>query len=255
MDHKHISYSMSDHVGRLVLRRPPVNILNIEMMREITDVLLEVQKSQGLRVLVISAEGKFFSAGVDVGEHTREKVREMISVFHGIFDNLNRINVPTVALVAGSALGGGCELALYCDMVLASEGAKFGQPEIKVGVFPPIAAFLVPNIAPMKLAAEMLLTGETYTAAEMRAMGLVNRVFPEDRFAQQSEEFIARLASLSSVVLELTKRAMLTGHCRPYKEAMPAIEEIYLDKLMATEDASEGLAAFMEKRKPQWKDK
>jgi len=255
MEHKHISYTESGHVGRLVLKRPPVNILNIEMMREITDVLLGVQKSQGLRALVISAEGKFFSAGVDVGEHTKDKVREMISVFHGIFDNLNRINVPTIALVAGPALGGGCELALYCDMVIASERAKFGQPEIKVGVFPPIAAFLIPNIAPMKFAAEMLLTGETYSAAEMKLMGLVNRVFPEDRFQAESEAFIEKLASQSSVVLELTKRAIVAGHGKSYRDAMPTIEEIYLDKLMSTEDASEGLAAFMAKRKPVWMDK
>lgn len=255
MEHKHISYAESGHVGRLVLKRPPVNILNIEMMREITDVLLGVQKSQGLRALVISAEGKFFSAGVDVGEHTKEKVREMISVFHGIFDNLNRINVPTIALVAGPALGGGCELALYCDMVLASERAKFGQPEIKVGVFPPIAAFLVPNIAPMKFSAEMLLTGETYLAAEMKAVGLVNRVFLEDKFQAESEAFIDKIISQSSVVLQLTKRALLAGHGKTYKEAMPTIEELYLNNLMSTEDASEGLAAFMEKRKPTWKDK
>ena len=221
----------------------------------VTKSVIGVQKSQGLRALIISAEGKFFSAGVDVGEHTKDKVREMISVFHGIFDNLNRINVPTVALVAGSALGGGCELALYCDMVLASEKAKFGQPEIKVGVFPPIAAFLLPNIAPMKMAAEILLTGETYTAAEMKSMGLVNHVFPDDRFQAESEQFIQKLISQSSVVLELTKRAMLAGQCKTYREAMPAIEELYLDKLMSTEDANEGLAAFMEKRKPAWKDK
>jgi cyclohexa-1,5-dienecarbonyl-CoA hydratase len=255
LEHKHISYAESGHMGRLVLKRPPVNILNIEMMREITDVLLGVQKSQGLRALIISAEGKFFSAGVDVGEHTSEKVREMISVFHGIFDNLNRINVPTIALVAGPALGGGCELALYCDMVLASEKAKFGQPEIKVGVFPPIAAFLFPNVAPVKFASEMLLTGDTYTAAEMRAVGLVNRVFPEDRFQADSEAFVEKIASQSSVVLALTKRALLAGQCRTYKEAMPTIEELYLNNLMSTEDASEGLAAFMEKRKPAWKDK
>jgi cyclohexa-1,5-dienecarbonyl-CoA hydratase len=218
-------------------------------------VLLGVQKSQGLRALVISAEGKFFSAGVDVGEHTKEKVREMISVFHGIFDNLNRINVPTIALVAGPALGGGCELALYCDMVLAAERAKFGQPEIKVGVFPPIAAFLFPNVAPMKLAAEMLLTGDTYTAAEMKLMGLVNKVFPEDRFQADSETFIEKITAQSSLVLALTKRALLAGQGRTYKEAMPTIEDLYLNNLMSTEDASEGLAAFMEKRKPAWKDK
>lgn len=255
MEYKHISYNVSARVGRLVLKRAPVNILNIEMMREINDALIAVQKSQGLRALVFSAEGKFFSAGVDVGEHTKEKVREMISVFHAIFDNLNRINVPTVAMVAGPALGGGCELALYCDLVIASEKAKFGQPEIKVGVFPPIAAYLLPNTAPLKFAAEMLLTGETYSAADLKTMGLVNRVFPEDRFQAESESFLEKVVSNSACVLELTKRAMHAGRGKAYKDAMATIEELYLDKLMSTEDASEGLTAFMEKRKPSWKDK
>jgi len=255
MDYKHISFGVSGHVARLVLKRPPVNILNIEMMREMNDALINVQRTQGLRALVFSAEGKFFSAGVDVGEHTKEKVREMISVFHAIFDNLNRIYVPTVAMVAGPALGGGCELALYCDLVLASEKAKFGQPEVKVGVFPPIAAFLLPNSAALKFAAEMLFIGETCSAADMNAMGLVNRVFPDDRFQAESEAFLEKLVSSSSCVLEMTKRAMLAGRGRAYKDAMPAIEELYLDKLMSTEDAGEGLAAFMEKRKPVWKDK
>ena len=255
MEYKHISYAAANHVGRLVLKRPPVNILNIEMMREINDVLCNCQKAQGLRALVFSAEGKFFSAGVDIGEHTKERVREMLTVFHGIFDNLNKVSAPTVAMVAGPALGGGCELALYCDIVLASEKAKFGQPEIKVGVFPPIAAFLLPNIVAMKSAAEMLFTGDTYTAADMKAMGLVNRVLPEDRFQAESESFLEKVASNSSVVLELSKRAMLAGHGKPYREAIPAIEELYLDNLMSTEDASEGLAAFIQKRKPAWKDK
>ena len=107
----------------------------------------------------------------------------------------------------------------------------------------------------MKLAAEMLLTGETYTAAEMKLAGLVNRVFPEDKFQAESEMFIEKILAHSSVVLQLTKRAILAGHCKGYREAMPTIEELYLNNLMSTEDASEGLAAFMEKRKPVWKDK
>ncbi len=255
MDFRHISYETGDHIARLVLRRPPHNILNIEMMRELNDALVRVQKSEGLRALLISAEGKLFSAGVDVAEHTREKVREMVKVFHSIFENLSRVDAPTVALVAGPCLGGGCELALFCDIVLASDRARFGQPEIKVGVFPPIAAYLLPNTAACKHAAEILLTGETYTAAEMRAMGLVNRVFPEESFASESEAFVAKIASSSSVVLSLAKRAMRGALGKTFSEAMPGIEEIYLEKLMATEDANEGLAAFMEKRRPVWRDR
>ena len=255
MDFKNISLDVKGNVARLVLKRAPVNVLNIEMMKEINEALTQVRNSSGLRALVLSAEGKFFSAGVDVAEHTREKVREMISVFHAIFENLNKLHVPTVAFVQGPALGGGCELALYCDIVLASEKSKFGQPEIKVGVFPPIAAFLLPNTTSLKYAAEILLTGDTYTAAEMKAMGLVNRVFPESSFSADCESFLGKITANSSVVLELSKKAMLAGHGRPYNSAMPDIEKLYLETLMATEDANEGLTAFMEKRKPVWKDK
>lgn len=255
MEFKNISLDIKGNVARLVLRRAPVNVLNIEMMKEMNAALEQVQKAPGLRALVLSAEGKFFSAGVDVAEHTKDKVREMIAVFHGIFENLNKLTAPTVAFVQGPALGGGCEVALYCDIVLASEKAKFGQPEIKVGVFPPIAAFLLPNDIPLKFAAEMLLTGDTYTAADLRSMGAVNRVFPEASFAADCEAFLEKITAQSSVVLDLSKQAMRAGHGRPYWKAMPEIEKLYLEKLMATEDANEGLTAFMEKRKPVWKDK
>jgi cyclohexa-1,5-dienecarbonyl-CoA hydratase len=179
----------------------------------------------------------------------------MMTVFHGIFENLNKVHVPTLAFVQGPALGGGCEVALYCDIVLASEKAKFGQPEIKVGVFPPVAAFLLPNTAPMKSAAELLLTGDALPASELKAMGLVNRVFPEASFEAECSSFLEKVTANSSAVLELTKRAMLMGHGQPYHVAMPNIERLYLEKLMATEDAAEGLAAFIEKRKPVWKDR
>jgi cyclohexa-1,5-dienecarbonyl-CoA hydratase len=255
MDFKNISLEVKGGVARLVLKRPPVNVLNIEMMKEMNLALEHVQKAPGLRALVLSAEGKFFSAGVDVAEHTKDKVNEMIAVFHGIFENLNRLTMPTVAFVQGPALGGGCEVALYCDIVLASEKAKFGQPEIKVGVFPPIAAFLLPNDIPLKFAAEILLTGDTYTAADLKAMGGVNRVFPEASFGADCEAFLEKITANSAVVLDLSKQAMRAGHGRPYSKAMPEIEKLYLEKLMATEDANEGLKAFMEKRKPVWKDK
>jgi cyclohexa-1,5-dienecarbonyl-CoA hydratase len=255
MDFKNISLDVKGGVARLVLKRPPVNVLNIEMMKEMNLALEHVQKTPGLRALVLSAEGKFFSAGVDVAEHTHDKVHEMISVFHGIFENLNRLTMPTVAFVQGPALGGGCEVALYCDIVLASEKAKFGQPEIKVGVFPPIAAFLLPNDIPLKFAAEILLTGDTYAAADLKAMGGVNRVFPEASFGADCEAFLEKITANSAVVLDLSKQAMRAGHGRPYSKAMPDIEKLYLEKLMATEDANEGLKAFMEKRKPVWKDK
>lgn len=152
-------------------------------------------------------------------------------------------------------MGGGCELAVFCDMVVASERATFGQPEIKVGVFPPIGAAVLPHLIGRNRAIEMLLTGDSIGAEEAERIGLINRVFPADGFGEKVDEFIGRLTSLSRPVLKLTKRAVDRGLYVSVDEAMSKAEEIYLGDLMRTEDAHEGLDAFMERRKPQWKNK
>jgi cyclohexa-1,5-dienecarbonyl-CoA hydratase len=179
----------------------------------------------------------------------------MIDVFHAIFTNMSRIEAPTVALVKGAALGGGCEVAIFADIILASEKAKFGQPEIKVGVFAPVAAAVFPRLLAPKKAMELLLSGDTIRAAEARELGLVNQVFPLEEFDAEADKFLKeKLASNSAVVLKLTKRAALEGAAHNYGEAIKSIEGIYLDELMKTRDANEGLTAFLEKREPVWKD-
>jgi cyclohexa-1,5-dienecarbonyl-CoA hydratase len=157
MNFGHIRFDVSDGVARLTLNKPPVNVLNIAMMREINTALEGLDGDPAVKVLVFeAAEGsKAFSAGVDVSEHTADRVGEMIEVFHRIFRLLDGLEVPTVAVVGGAALGGGCELALFCDMVIASEKASFGQPEIQVGVFPPIAVVALPGIVGPKKALEI----------------------------------------------------------------------------------------------------
>ncbi len=254
MEYKSIVVREKDGIGRITFNRPPVNILDIAMMKEINHALRDFQE-RTLKALIIDAEGKAFSAGVDVSDHTAEKVGEMIRVFHEIFTNLLKIKAPTVALVKGAALGGGCEVALFCDMVIASERAKFGQPEIKVGVLPPVAAAIFPRLIGSKKALELLLTGETIRANEAKELGLVNHVLPVENFEEEAERFITeKLASNSAVVLQLTKKAFLEGATKNYPEAIREIEDIYLNELMKTKDANEGLAAFMEKRQPVWKD-
>jgi cyclohexa-1,5-dienecarbonyl-CoA hydratase len=179
----------------------------------------------------------------------------MIEKFHGMFRLLHSLALPTLALVDGMALGGGCELATFCDMVIASERATFGQPEIKVGVFPPVAAVVFPHLVGRNRALELLLTGEVVDAAEAKAMGLINKVFPTQEFHQKADEFIGRLTSLSAPVLKLTKRAVDRGLYANISEAITSVEELYLGELMQTEDAHEGLNAYLEKRKPIWKNK
>jgi cyclohexa-1,5-dienecarbonyl-CoA hydratase len=192
---------------------------------------------------------------VDVAEHTADKVGEMIEVFHGIFRRLDRLDVPTLAIVQGAALGGGCEVALFCDLILASDKAKFGQPEIKVGVFPPIAAVILPRLAPHKKALELLLTGETIDAAEAYRLGLVNRVVPVEQLSAAADEMIGKLTALSGVVLRMTRRAARLGGQGAFDQALGQVESLYLNELMKTQDANEGLAAFLEKRAPVWKDR
>ena len=253
MDYQHISFNVASGVARLTLDRPPLNVLNIAMMREI-NLALDSLDQATIKVLVLSAEGKAFSAGVDVTEHTADKVGEMIEVFHGLFRRLERLDVPTLAIVQGAALGGGCEVALFCDLVLASDKAKFGQPEIKVGVLPPIAAVMLPRLVPHKKALELLLMGETIDAAEAHRLGLVNRVVPADQLQAATDEMIGKLAALSGVVLRMTRRAARLGGQGAFGEALEQVESLYLDELMKTHDANEGLAAFLEKRPPVWKD-
>jgi len=255
MGYKTIVVEEKNLIGRITFNSPPLNILNIEMMKEINQALKSFQ-SKNLKVLIFNANGKAFSAGVDVSDHTKEKVKEMIQVFHEIFTNLHKINAPTVALVNGAALGGGCEVATFCDIVIASEKSKFGQPEIKVGVFPPVAAAIFPKLMWSKKALELMLTGETLRANEAKELGLVNHTLPVENFEAEAEKFITeKLASNSAVVLQLTKRAFMEGATQNYGEAIKKIEDIYLNKLMKTNDANEGLSAFLEKRSPVWKNK
>ncbi len=250
-----IIFERKGGVARLTLNHPPLNILTIAMMREINEALDELDGAAEVKVLVIDAQGKAFSAGVDVKDHTPDKVEEMIGVFHGIFRRLLALEIPTLAVVKGACLGGGCELATFCDLVLASPEATFGQPEIKVGVFPPIAVLLFPSLMGQKKAFELLLTGEIIEAREAERIGLINKVVPLEELEEAVARLTAQLAGLSGMVLRLTKRAILQGAGLPLEEALEKIERLYLKELVETEDAKEGLQAFLEKRKPLWRNR
>ena len=255
MSFQHIRSELADGVGTITLNRPPVNILNIEMMEEINRALREFKGEEGLKVLLFRAEGKAFSAGVDVGEHMGDMVKGMVETFHGMFRLMDEVQAPSIAVVKGSALGGGCELALYCDMVLATEKSTFGQPEIMVGVFPPIAALILPRIIGRKKAMELILSGKTIGAREALEMGLINRIVAEDSLEEEAKGFVDEFARHSAAVLRLTKKAAIEGLCDDVEEGLRRIERIYLEELMKTGDATEGLKAFLEKRKPLWKDR
>lgn len=250
-----ILYSREEDVLRITLNQAPLNILDIPMMKEINEALSEARKEKGLKLVVIQANGKFFSAGVSVQDHTDEKVEEMTRIFHQMFYGLQELDPPILALVRESALGGGCELALFCDLVLVSEHAKLGQPEIKVGVFPPVAAAVTPWLMGLKKSYEFVLTGDNLTGAEAKEYGLANMVIPAERWDDEVNRFINRITSQSSKVLSLTKKAVRTGLDIRFRETIARLEDLYLKDLMSTEDAHEGIQAFLEKRKPVWKGK
>jgi cyclohexa-1,5-dienecarbonyl-CoA hydratase len=254
MSYRHIAPEIKDGLGTITLNRPPVNILNIAMMEEINDVLENWQGKKDLKVILFDAKGKCFSTGVDVGEHMGDLANKMIAVFHGMFRRMDKLGVPTVASVYGSCLGGGCELAVFCDLVIAAEGAKFGQPEIKVGVFPPIAAQILPRIIGRKAAMELILSGRIFSAQEARQIGLVNRVVTEEELQSATMEFLKPLLKLSAEVLRKTKKAILAGLTDDFERSLKIIEDIYLNELMKSSDAHEGLNAFLQKRRPEWKN-
>ncbi len=243
-------------VAKVILDRPPLNILEISTLRALSAVLEKLRKDS-CKVVVLAAAGKAFSAGVDIRDHTADKVAEMMVAVHDVFEKLWALAQPTVAVVQGSALGGGMELAIACDFTIASEGAQFGQPEIKVGVFPPIACLLLPRLLPWPKAMELILTGEAISAQEAYKLGLVNRVVPAEHLNAETEAFVEKLTGLSGPVLKLAKRATLCGfkERRDWGEALAEIERLYLNELMRLEDAQEGLQAFLEKRRPQWRER
>ncbi len=244
-----------NEVARITLNRPPLNIMDMKMLEELHSALTEIRANDSAKVVVIEHQGKAFSAGVSIQDHTPDKVSEMIERFHGVFRLIESLAPPTVALVDGMALGGGCELATFCDMVVASERATFGQPEIKVGVFPPVAALVFPRLAGRNRALELLMTGDVINASEAKAMGLINKVFPTEEFHQKADEFIGKLTSMSAPVLKLTKRAVDRALHANFEDGLRFVEDLYLVKLMQTEDAREGLSAYLEKRKPVWKNR
>jgi cyclohexa-1,5-dienecarbonyl-CoA hydratase len=254
-EYSRIIFDIRDSVARISLNHPPLNIIDLSLIGELHSALMQTRSAHGAKVLVIGHEGKAFSAGVSIQDHAPDKVGEMLEKFHAVFRLLDSLALPSIALVDGMALGGGCELAAFCDIVLASDRATFGQPEIKVGVFPPVAAVLFPRLIGRNRTLELLLTGEAITASEACAMGLINKVIPSSSFRENAEKFIHKLTSLSGPILQLTKRAVDRGLSTSVSEGIKDVEQLYLGELMQTEDALEGLTAFLEKRKPAWKEK
>lgn len=256
MNFKNVIYENVEGYARISINRPPLNIINLETLLELEAALGKAKNDASAAVVAITGVGeRAFCAGLDIKDHFPDRINAALNAFNKIFYMLKDVDKPTLAVVKGYALGGGCELAIGCDMILASEDAQFGLPEVAVGAMPPVAAALLPRLIGRKKAFELILTGDMINAAEAKQIGLVNKVVPAEKLEEATKEFVEKFRSKSSVVLKLTRKALYEGVDLEFGKALEKATEIYLNSLIQTEDAVEGLKAFLEKRKPQWKGK
>jgi cyclohexa-1,5-dienecarbonyl-CoA hydratase len=250
-----IRFETSQGVSRITLNRAPGNVLSVEMMDEIGAALDALEYQRDVKLVVLAAEGKYFSAGFELGDHQGDRAYLMLEAFHRIFEGLSKLDKPTLSVIAGAAFGAGSILAAACDIALAGASARFGHPEIKGGVFNPLAAALLPRLVGRKKAMELILLGGALTAAEAERIGLVSRVVPDDKLEGEAAALIQRFQEGSAPVLQLARRAVAGGLDLLLPDAARHAEDVYLNQLLGTEDVVEGLAAVMAKRKPVWKDK
>jgi len=250
-----ISLAKRDDVAYIELQAPPHNILTCYLMGQMSAALEEIAADATLKAVALTAAGKAFSAGADVGEHAPERAAELMAAFGGLFRRLAALELPLVMAVDGAALGGGFELVMMADVLLASERASFGQPEIRLGFFAPVAVVRLPALVGPARATEIVCSGRTYTAEEMHRYGLVAKVVPSSELGQALESTLDDLRRASPLIMRMNVRMLKRLGGRPFAETLPAAEEAFLRELMATEDVREGIASFFEKRRPQWRNR
>ena len=250
-----IRFHPGPRVASIVLNRPPLNIINLEMLDELNAAWSEIEDLKA-QVAVISGAGeRAFSAGVDVADHASGKIEVMLEKFHQVILRIRRSDCISIAAIHGHALGGGAELAMMCDLIIAADDAKLGQPEISLGCYPPVAVAYLPGAIGFHKASEMVLIGEPVEAADAERLGIVNKVVPRANLTEAADGYVDKLLTKSSAVLALTKRALREGAGRHFEKALDRSQELYVRDLTRTEDMVEGMNAFFEKRPPSWKNK
>jgi cyclohexa-1,5-dienecarbonyl-CoA hydratase len=250
-----IRYRVEGPVARLTLHHPEHNLLNETMLRELADGFGALTEIASVKLIVLDAEGRVFSGGVEIGEYTAERAFSMLDAFHAACIAMIEATQPVLVIVDGPAIGGGAELIAYGDLVVATPRARFALPEITIGMFPPLASTMFPCIIGPKRALELILTGEAITAERARELGLVNRLVPEAQLQTAVNELIGNITSQSGAVLGMAKKAVLGGMGMSLREALHNSMSIFLNELYRLEDSQEGLRALLEKRKPQWKNR
>lgn len=249
-----VEFRVADDVAYLTLDNPPVNIMTAAMMDRLSGLLDRIADDRTLKAVAVTAAGKAFCAGADVGEHRPEQAPQMIASFGRLFRKLNAMQVPVVMAVGGAAMGAGFELVMMADVLLAGETALFGQPEIRLGFFAPVGVVELPALVGRARAMEITCTGRAYTAAEMHAMGLVARVVPAAELEAALEAVLQDFRKASPLVLRLNTRMIKHNRGLDFASALGAAEAVFLEELMASADPVEGIAAFYEKRQPEWRN-
>jgi len=243
----------NERVLRITWDRPPLNVFDIALLRQLDRALDDCAADLTVDVVVLQGAGeRAFSAGVDIREHTIEKVPDMLDVVHGVIRKLLALPQVTIALVRGVCLGGGCEVASSCDLIVASEDSSFATPEIHVGCYPPVALARFAGLIGYHRAAEMILTGRRFSAREAQAMGLINRVVADDELDRGIKALLEELLGKSGAVLRLTLKGLRELSLQGFSEALKRSEQIYCADLLQTHDVEEGVKAFLEKRAPKW---
>ena len=253
MSRTSILVSLTQPTATITLVHPPQNIIDIPMMEELTGALKRIEQQSEISTVVFCGSEQHFSAGVDVAAHTPDKVREMLTKFHAVIRGIVSTKKVTMAMVRGNCLGGGAELAMVCDMVFTARDAHWAFPEIKLGCFPPVASVGLAALVGQKRAAELILTGRQISGAEALAIGLANAAVESDELAGVVNETVERLSKLSPASLAITKKAVYCWDAMHFEKGLARAEQIYLEELMKTEDAQEGIKAWLEKRQAGWK--
>jgi len=242
-------------VAQITLINPPLNVIDAPMMRELSSALAEIDARPDVSVVVLSGQGQSFSAGVEVADHTPAKAATMLTGFHAVIRALISTTKVTVAAVQGNCMGGGAELAMVCDIVITTEDAQWRFPEIKLGCYPPVAATALSALVGQKRAADLILTGRMISGQKAAEAGLATRSIVADELKTVMSELIDQLASLSPAVLAIAKKAIYAWDSMHFDKGLARAEKLYLDELMQTQDAQEGIRAFLEKRNPEWTGK
>ena len=249
-----IEFYPGPRVASIVLNRPPVNVINFDMLNDLHAAWDEVEGLKAQVVVLSGAGASAFSAGVDIADHMPDRIGASLTRFHELILRMRRSDCITIAAIHGHTLGGGAELAMMCDFIIAADDTRIGQPEILLACYPPVAAAHLPAAIGLHNASEMVLLGEPIDAARAERLGLVNRVVPHADLAGTVDSYVDKLLTKSSVALAMAKRALRDAVGDQFEKALARSEHVYLTELVESEDMVEGVQSFMEKRPPSWKN-